>query len=459
MNIIILGAGKVGATLAENLAFEKENNVTVIDRNQRVLSDLQSRLDIRTIKGEACYPNIIEDAGGRDADMLIAVTNSDETNMIGCQIAYSLFQIPTKIARIRSNSYLTYPELFQKKYVPIDVPICPEQLVTDMVANLIEYPGALQVLDFAEGRVQLLAIKTEYGDKLIGKTLKDLRADMPNIDMRVVAIFRKDRSLALLDETTIQVDDEVFMIASKQHIRAILKVMGQLDNPIQHIMIGGGGNIGTRLAKTLEKDHNVKVIDHNPENAEIIAQDLNDSLVLLGDVSDRELLIDENIEHTDVFIAVTNDDEANIMSCLQAKRLGASKVMALIMRTAYVDVIEGSEIDIAISPQQITIGSILRHMRKGDIVNVHSLRRGAAEAIEVIAHGDKKTSKVVGRKLSEIKLPSGTIIGAIARGEEIIIADKDVEIESDDHVILFMVDKKHIHDVEALFQVKFGYFQ
>ncbi len=457
MKIIILGAGQVGGTLAENLTLEN-NDVTVIDIQRERLKELQNRLDIRTVLGCGSYPNILEQAGADDADMLIAVTNVDETNMLACQIAYTLFHTPTKIARVRSRHYLTHHDLFNNDDIPVDVCISPEQLVTNYVQRLIEYPGALQVLDFGGGVVQLVAIKPYYGGPLVGQTLASLKDYMPDAEARVAAIFRGNRSIQLHADTTIEVGDEVFFIAARADIRKVMGALRRLDSPYRRIMIAGGGNIGYCLAAALESNFNVKIIDHNAERTQDLSAELDNVTVLQGDVSDRELLIDENIERTDVFCAVTNDDEANIMSAMLAKRLGARTVMALITRTAYVDLIEGSEIDIAVSPQHATIGSILTHIRRGDMVKVHSLRRGAAEAIEAIAHGDSNTSKVVGRRIAELKLPKGATIGAIVRGDNAIIAHDELVIESEDHVILFLVDKKRIRDVEQLFQVGVGYF-
>lgn len=457
MNIIILGAGQVGGTLAETLVKE-ENDITVVDVDESRLRALQNRLDIRTIVGQGSHPNVIRDAGGENAAMIIAVTSSDETNMIACQIAHSLYKIPRKIARIRSNSYLTYPQLFQNNVIPIDVCIYPEQLVTQYVKRLIENPGALQVLDFANGAVQLMALKANPSSPLVGKTLVKLHEYMPQIPMRIAAIFRRNQSIPLSGETEIKTGDEVFFISATNRSRDILQALHLLDNPYKRVVIGGGGHIGVRLGEALEGDFQVKVIDRNKDFAKHAAEILHHTTVLCGDVCDRDLLQEENIESTDVFCAVTNDDEANIMSCIQAKRLGVRKVMALITRTDYVDLIEGGEIDIAISPQQATIGSILTHLRQGDIVNVHSLRRGAAEAIEIIVHGDRKTSKVVGRTLGHIKFPPGTTVGAIARGEQILIAHSDLTVEAGDHLILFLVDKNYIHDVEKLFQVGVSLF-
>ncbi len=452
MKIIILGAGQVGSSLAENLASE-DNDITVVDLDGRLLAILQDRLDIRTVKGRGSHPDVLRQAGGDDADMLIAVTNSDETNMIACQIAYTIFHTPTKIARVRSNQYLIYPQLFTQEALPVDVLISPEQLVTDYIKLVIEYTGALQVLDFAGGQVQLVGVRAFRGGPLLGHELQEIREHMPNIDTRVAAIYRKGNPINPQANTIIEENDEVFFIVDRRNTRKVMSELRRVDKPFKRIMIAGGGNIGQRLARALEGRLHVKIIDNNKANARTLSEELEKTIVLLGDVSDEELLIEENIEGTDVFCALTNDDEANIMSALLAKRLGARKVMALINRTAYVDLVESGEIDIAISPQEATIGTLLAHVRRGDVVKVHSLRKGAAEAIEAVAHGDKQTSQVVGRTIEEISLPPGTNIGAIVREGEVIITHHDTMIESDDHVILFLVDKRHIIDVEKLFQV------
>ncbi|PCH61513.1 MAG: Trk system potassium transporter TrkA [Gammaproteobacteria bacterium] len=452
MKIIILGAGQVGSSVAANLAGEA-NDITVVDVDPDKLAALQDRLDIRTVVGCASHPQVLERAGAADADIILAVTNSDESNMVACQIAYTMFHTPTKIARIRAPEYLAYPQLFVQEALPIDVLISPEKVLTDYMRKLIEYPGALQVLDFADGKVQLVAVRAHQESPLIGHPLEDMREHMPKIELRVAAIFRQGKPILPEGGTIIEVDDEVFFIAAVKNIRPIINQLRGVDRSNKRIMIAGGGNIGMHLAESLEDDYQVKVIERNPVHARQISERLDKSIVLVGDAADQELLQEENIANTDVFCAVTNDDEANILSSLLAKRLGANKVMVLINRAAYVDLIQGGEIDIAISPQQATIGGLLTHVRRGDVVVVHSLRRGAAEAIEAVAHGDPSSSKVVGRRLEQIRLPPGTTIGAIVRGEEVIIAHHDVVIEAEDHVILFMVDKRRIHEVERLFQV------
>ncbi|KFZ36168.1 potassium transporter peripheral membrane component [Shewanella mangrovi] len=469
MKIIILGAGQVGGTLAENLVGEN-NDITIIDHDRARLRALQDKFDLRVVVGHGAHPGVLREAGAEDADMLVAVTNSDECNMSACQIAYTLFGTPTKIARIRSEQYLTIQDkLFIDSETKnteaklrggfvIDELIAPEQLVITYIHRLIEYPGALQVRDFADGKVSLVAVRAYYGGPLVGNALAALREHMPNIDTRVAAIFRQGRAIMPRGTTIIEADDEVFFVADSRHIRAVMSEMQKLDNSYRNVMIAGGGNIGQGLAKKLERNHSVKLIEHRQERAEALSEALENTTVFCGDASDQELLLEEHIDQTDVFIAVTNDDEANIMSALLAKRLGAKKVMVLIQREAYVDIVQEANIDIAISPQQATISALLTHIRQGDICNVYSLRRGAAEAIEAIAHGDPGTSKVVGRQVGEIKLPPGTTIGAIVRNEEVLMAHDRTVIEQGDHVILFLVNKKFIGEVEKLFQPSAFFF-
>lgn len=458
MKIIILGAGQVGGTLAENLASEA-NDITIVDTDMSRLRELQDRLDIRTVEGKASYPSILDQAGALDADMLIAVTNSDEVNMIACQIAQSLYNIPTKIARVREHDYLqSKKKIFTDKAIPVDVLISPEELVTRHVKRLIEHPGALQVLDFADGIAQLVAVKAYYGGPLVGREISFLRAHMPAVDTRVAAIFRQGSPIIPKGDTVIEADDEVFFIAAKRDIRSVMSELRRLDRPYKRVIIAGGGNIGARLAKMIEENFQVKIIERDIRRCNDLAKRLDNTIVLHGSASDKELLLEENIEDTDVFCALTNDDEANIMASMLAKRLGARTVMTLINNPAYVDLVQGGVIDIAISPQQTTIGSLLTHVRRGDVAAVHSLRRGAAEALEAVAHGDKRSSKVVGKAIEEIDLPAGTTIGAIVRNKEVLIAHDDVVVENDDHVILFLVDKRKIGEVERLFQVGLGFF-
>jgi trk system potassium uptake protein TrkA len=452
MKIIILGAGQVGRSVATNLVNEN-NDITVVDQNMDLLRDLRDRLDLGTVMGHASHPEILRRAGAEDADMILAVTNSDEVNMVACQVAYTLFRTPAKIARVRSQDYLIYPEIFSPNALPIDMMISPEQLVTDYIMRLIQHPGALQVMDFAGGRVRLVAVRAYYGGPLVGHQLKELNQHLGKAEARVAAIYRKNRSIRPDGITVIEPDDEVFFIAASENIHAVMRELRRAEKPFKRLIFAGGGNIGRRLASALESKYRVKVIEKNKPMAMRLSEQLEESIVLHGDSSDEELLLEENIEDTDIFCAVTNDDEANVLSAMLAKRLGARKVMALINRPAYVDMVQSGDIDIAISPQQATIGTLLTYVRRGDVVNVHSLRRGLAEAIEAIAHGDKTSSKVVGRSIEEISLPAGASIAALVRGEEVIIVHHDTVIETDDHVVMFLMDKTKITEVEKLFQV------
>jgi len=451
LKIVILGAGQVGRTAAFHLSREESNEITVVDLDEDILRDLQDRLDVRTVAGNASYPSVLEAAGAAEADILIALTSSDEVNMMACEVAFILYRTPTKIARIRASEYTCRPELFSEEALPVDVFISPEQLVTEYVERLIHYPGALQVLDFADGKVRLVAVRAHEGGLLVGQQLRALREHVRDIEARIVAIYRAGRSITPGGDTIVEAGDEVFFLAARDDIRRVMNEMRKEEHPLKRLVIAGGGNVGFRLAKALEKQNQVKLIERDPKRARRISELLENTIVLNGDAADEELLIEENIDGTDVFAALTNSEEANILSAMLAKRLGARKVMALINKPSYAELIESGSIDIAISPQTITIGSLLAHVRRGDVVRVHSLRRGAAEALEAIVHGDDRSSRVVGKRVDEIKLPDGASIGAIVRRGQVIMAHHDTLVQCDDHVILFLSDRRHVEAVERLF--------
>ena len=440
------------ASLSRNLARE-DNDVTLVDLCEERLRELQHRLDIQTVQGSGSHPNVLIEAGIEQADMLIAVTNSDEINMMGCQIAYSLFRTPTKIARIRSEHYYDYPQLFRNDHVPVDVCISPEKLVTEHIENLIHYPGATQILEFADGQILLMTIKLSQEGIIVGKTIGQLYQHLSSIEARVVAIFRDKVALEPREDCEIVMGDTVLFAASPAATQQVLIALGRYTHPNHRIMIAGGGHIGSGLAQALENHYRIKVIDRNLMRASFLASHLHKGTVLQGDIADRDLLINENIEFTDVFCAVTNDDEANIMSSLQAKRLGARYAIALVNRNAYVELIEDSPIDHAISPQLITIGSILAKLRRGNMVKVYRLQDNEAEAIELITHGDELTSQVVGRKLSEIELPPSCSIAALTRAEKVLMPNPELVLASGDHVILLLLKKRYVRQVESLFQV------
>jgi trk system potassium uptake protein TrkA len=476
MKIIILGAGQVGASVAESLVSEA-NDITVVDSDSARLGFLRDRLDLRTVVGNAAHPSALRQAGLEDADMLIAVTQSDQTNLVACKLAHSLFNVPTRIARLRGADFLNDKSLLSTDNFAVDYALCPEEVITDHIVRLIEFPEALQVLGFGENRVALVAVRAYDGGLLVGQPISEMPKHLPdNVDARIAAIYRRDRAITPTGNTVIEDGDEVFVLAADEHIRTVMRELRRMMRPVHSVMIAGGGNIGLRVAQTLEGDYSVKVIESQRPRAELIAGMLSSGLVLAGDATDEDLLEKEGIEDMDLFLALTNDDEDNIMAASLAKRMGAKRVVALINRRAYADLVQGGPIDIAISPAQVSIGSLLARVRRGDVAQVHSLRRGAAEALEMVVHGDGKSSRVVGRRIGDLPPIPGAIIAAIVRDFDksedvlyggdhlerrqghVVIAHKDVVIRPGDHVIIFCLNKKVVRKVEKLFAVGFHFF-
>jgi trk system potassium uptake protein TrkA len=472
MKIIILGAGRVGTSVAESLVSEA-NDITVIDTDGARVAELQDRYDLRGLVGNATLPSTMKEAGADDADMLIAVTSTDETNLVACKIAADLFNVPTRIARVRNTELQEHPELTGEQGFRATHIIWPEQSVTDYLLKLVEFPEALQVLEFAGGAVSMIAVRAFAGGPLVSHPIQDLRKHIPNVDTRIVAIFRNDRSIVCEGTTMVQPGDEVFFLAASAHIRTVMAELRRMDKPVRRVMLAGGGNIGIRLARALERGEgqdswgpkiNVKLIEFNKKRCEYLASQLpSDVLVLHGDATDEDLLGDEGVADCDLFCALTNDDENNIMSALLAKRMGARRTIALINRKSYGELMQGGQIDIAISPSHATLSALLKHVRRGDVVAAHSLRRGAAEAMEIVAHGDARSSRVIGRKIEDIELPRGVTLGAIVRGSDdgapqVVIAHHDTVIEPEDHLILFVANKRLIPRIEKLVQVGVGFF-
>ncbi|MCW5636937.1 MAG: Trk system potassium transporter TrkA [Rubrivivax sp.] len=479
MKILILGAGRVGESVAESLVSER-NDITVIDTDPVRLAALQDRLDLRGVVGNGIQPSVLRDAGIEDTDMLIACAPLDETNLVACKVAHDRFGVPTTIARVRSPEFEEGDALLEKKGFAVDKVICPEQSVTTYIRKLIEYPEALQVLEFADGLVSLIAVRAVAGGPLVQHSLAEIPRLMPDIEMRIVAIYRptagaagQDRAITELDgRTRIEPGDEVFVLAATEHIRTVLGALRKMDQPVRRIMVAGGGKVGLRLARQIHGEYALKIIEPQRQRCEYLATQLPpDVLVLQGDSTDEDLLGDENVQDMDLFIALTSDDEDNIMSCLLAKRLGARRVIGLINRRAYADLVQGTAIDIAISPSHAVIGELLAWVRRGDVEAVHSLRRGAAEALEAIVRGDAKTCKMAERRVDELPLPKGAQIGALVRGlhlpdgseaenarPRVIIAHHDTTILPHDHVIIFVPRKRMVREVEKLFQVSATFF-
>jgi trk system potassium uptake protein TrkA len=451
MKILILGAGVTGSSVAAALASE-ENDIVVIDFKQELLDALKERFDIATVPGNAAHPSVLEQAGVYHTDMVIAVTDSDETNMLACMIINTLYSRPKTIARVRAIEYLKNPKLFGPNGIPVDIVISPEQIVMESIRNLIEFPGVLHISDFAGGLVRLFSVKVGAEGVLTGKKIKTLKERLSDGKTRVVAIFRQGKPVCVSGEATIETGDEVFLVAPRKEVRKVLKELNKLEAPLKRIIIAGGGHVGKRLALALEDNHQVKIIEKNPQRANKIANDLHKTVVLLGDCSDESLLLGESVESADLFCAITDNDGVNIISASLAKSLGARKTICLLNHTSYTKLLPGTGIDVTVLPNQETLGSILKHVRRGDVVQVSSLCGGAAEAIEAIAHDNNDDDSVVGRRVDTINFPEGIVMGALIRNNEVISIHHDTVFKEGDHVVMFAMDKKLVSNIEKIFQ-------
>lgn len=456
MRIIILGAGRVGASLARNLV--KENNdVVLIDSQAEHLEEIKNRLDIQTITGLTTSPSVLLEAGIQHTDLLIAVTDYDDTNMMACYIAQRLFSVPKTIARIKSEDYYSYPKLFHKANIPITLLINPERLITDYIIRLIQYPGVSELLYFSDDKTCLVTIETQTTDWLNGKTIADLQDKLHKINASIVAIFSKKVYVPVVDNYVLLPKDKILFITKEHTINTLLAGINHHQTPNKRITIAGGGLIGSKLAHSIQEQYKIKLIEKDPITATLLAEKLHNVIVLEGDIADRELLLQENIQDTDVFCAVTNDDEANIMGCLQAKFLGARYAMALVNREGYVDLIEESLIDYALSPHTQMIGNILSKLKRGSMIKVHRLQEEEAEAIELIVEGTARTSAVVGRLVNDIEFPPHCILLGVLRGQTLHINMTKLKLMPKDHVILLLLKKKYIQQLEALFQVNLDF--
>lgn len=451
MKIVVLGAGQVGQTVSESLQSEA-NDITLVDQRSAVLKDIQDRYDVRTVIGHAAHADILEEAGMEDADLVLAITNSDETNIVACQTARFVFNTPKCLARIRSLDYLTHPELFQSTAFPIDYVISPEQLVTTYIKHVIERPGILQAVDFSKGNVQLVVVRVDAAGRMVDHAASDFSKHVRRDKARLLALFRGQQTILPGDDTNVEPGDEVLIAAARRYVADATGAFRRPDVRTRRVMIAGGGRIGNRLAESLASRYHVKLVEHAPGRCHDLAETLEGVIVLQGDASDADMLTEEGIKDVDFFCAVTNDDEANIVSSMLAKKLGARHALAIVNRSSYIDVAEHSGVDIVVSPAQVMIGAILAHIRRADVLTVHEFRRGAAEAIELSVHGDRSTSKVIGRRVAELPLPHGVVMAAVWRGNQTIFALDETVLQTEDRVILFVSDKSRIADVEQLFQ-------
>ncbi|MEW4983602.1 MAG: Trk system potassium transporter TrkA [Cycloclasticus sp.] len=452
MRIVILGAGRVGFTVASNLSNENID-ITLIDKSQSVIDAVCERLDVSAICGNVSHPDVLESAGIKQADIVIAATDSDETNMMACQVAHHLFQVPKKIARVRAKTFLDVQEqLFNADAIPIDIIINPENEIVQFIKNLILHPGSQQVLSFANGAISLVETKCNRGDLLIGKSLNDLTSLLHGVYARIALVYRKGKIIIPDYQSIIEESDRVFFIAPSENIQQVLSLLFNQDKAYKRLIIAGGGRIGLGLAKELENTLQVKIITKSSQKAYELSEQLDHSIVLSGDATDEAFLLDENINRTDVFCTLTSDDETNILCSMLAKSLGAKVVMSLVDRNAYMSMVDNGSIDNVIYPQHTTIGKILSQVRQGDISSVHSLLRGKAEAFETTIKSNGKKNTLIGKAIRDIKLPHGSLVIGMVRNNASIPAKQDVIINEGDQLIIFIADKSLVPQVEAIFQ-------
>ncbi len=458
MKVIICGAGQVGFSIARYLAAEN-NDITVIDQRPELIRSIADTLDVQAFVGYASHPGVLEQAGAEDADMLIAVTHADEVNMVACQVAHSLFNVPTKIARVRNQNYLQpiWANLFSRDHMPIDVIISPEIEVARAVTRRLQVPGAMDVIPLAGDRVRLMGVRCTQDTPVVNTPLRQLTQLFPELAIVVVGIVRQDRAMVPSAEDQMLAGDEVyFVVASDQTSRA-LAAFGHEEREARRILVLGGGNIGLFLGQTLDRDFpqvTAKIIEVNAERARMVAKTLGRTMVLNGDVLDPEILDEAGISQTEAVIAVTNDDETNILASLLAKRYGSQRAITLINKATYNTLVSTLGVDVVVNPRTITVSKILQHVRRGRIHSVHSLHEGFGELIEADA---LETSPLVGKPLKDVNLPTGVLLGAVVRGEEVISPRGNTVIQSGDRVILF-ASANAIKKVEKMFSVRLEFF-
>lgn len=458
MKVIICGAGQVGFNIAHYLSVGG-NDVTVVDQRPDLIRKISDTLDVRAIQGHASHPGVLEQAGAGDADMLIAVTYSDEVNMMACQVAHSLFEVPTKIARIREQSYLQplWSSLFSQDHLPIDVVISPEIEVAKAIARRMKVPGALDVISLADDKVRLIGVRCNTDTPLINTPLRQLSVLFPTLNVVVVAIVRQGRPLVPTPEDQMLDGDEVYFVVDKEHEARALSAFGREGKEARRIIICGGGSVGLFLAQKLEQDHpsaTIKIIESGKERAEYIAKTLSSTVVINGDALDPDILSEASVNAAETVVSVTNDDETNILSALLAKRSGAKRIMSLVNKTTYGPLVGTLGVDVVINPRSITVSNILQRVRRGRIHAVHSLFEGFGELIEADA---LETSPMVGRPLKDVKLPAGVLIGALVRKGEVITPRGTTVVQVGDRVVVFSINES-VKKVEKMFSVQLEYF-
>ncbi len=458
MRVIICGAGQVGYSIARYLSREA-NDVSVIDSDARLINEINDELDVHGIHGYASHPATLEYAGAPDADMIIAVTHFDEVNMIACQVAHSLFGIPKKIARIREQNYLgpAWSNLFSRAHMPIDVIISPEQSVAEAIDQRLMTPGTTMVLPLADRAVYVVGVLCGENCPAVNTPLRQLSTLFPNLNLSIVAIERGLETIIPGADDQIYVGDEVFFCVDAAHVKRAIEAFGHEEQKARNVVIAGGGNIGLSLAERLIHKHkglSVKLIEKNEARAREISEMMEEVIVLHGDTLDKDLLREIDIAHVETLIAVTNDDEANILGSVLAKQHGCGRVITLVNNPAYPSLTGPLEIDATVSPRATTISMIMRHVRRGRIKAVYNLHDGIAEIIEAEV---SETAELANKKIANITFPEDVRIGAIVRGSDVIMPRGETIIRPNDHMIV-LASQGSVHDVEKLFCVQVDLF-
>ncbi|MEO0400001.1 MAG: Trk system potassium transporter TrkA [Pseudomonadota bacterium] len=457
MRIIVCGAGRVGFGIARRLSREN-NDVTVIDQDKKLVRFISERLDVRGVVGNGSYPDVLAEAGAAEADMVVAVTYSDEVNMIACQIAHTLFKVPTKIARVRAGGYLDpkYSDLFSRNHMPIDVIISPEREVGDAVIQRLSTPGAFETKAFVDGKVWAVGVKLGDDCPIIDTPLRQVQELFPDLNITIVGIKRGDAIRRAHGEDQLSPGDRIFFIAERDHVARALEIMGMAERQARRAIIIGGGNIGLYVAKGLERLASMKIrlIERDKSRAERVAEELERTVVLQGDGLDREVLREAGVEDAETVVALTNNDQVNILASVVAKRGGARRSLALINDADYGAIADAVGVDRYVDPRATTISTVLQQIRRGRIKGVYSLVDGQAELIDAIA---LETSPLVNKPLSEANLPEGVIIGAVYSDGKVLMPTGTTIVRPDDRVVL-MALRENVKDVEHMFRVSIEYF-
>ncbi len=470
MRILIVGAGKVGSSVAGNLV-SQSNDISIVDTDKERITAIQSQYDLQGIVGDALSPSVLAEAGAVDADMIVALTANDETNLALTLIAEQLFNVPARIARVRNEELREYPQLLSTSGFRATSVIWPEEAITNYIVQLITYPEALQVISFSSAGLVLIAVKAVIGARMTGQTVGKIHQFVPDAKVEIVSIYRqKFRLSEVKGNTVVQAGDEIFFLTTKTVALAVIQEFRSKLRKSDRVMIAGGGSLGLQLANALDSQetlsgdsYNIKIIDPDLNRCHYLAQHSSSSvLVLNGEMTDETLFVNEGIANTDLFIAVSNDDEDNFMRWLLAKKVGDHRTIALINRLNYIDLVDETNIDIAFSPTEATLSDLLKHIRQGDVMSAHTLRRGGAEVLEIVAHGSEKNSKVIGKNIKDIKLPDGATVGAVIRKDgkisDIFMSNEEPVIQDGDHVVLFVGSRQQIPLIEKIFAPSIGFF-